>query len=301
MNRKEIPDRQGQWALVAAWLVPVCHAAAASGWLAAALVGGGVLVISGWQAKYGAEPGKWLSLLQDLWLCLVAAEVLRWCAGFWPSHENRSAAPVILLVLAAYLAGMGQERVARVNCTLLLPIGLLIGIVLLSAVPEIRWENLGPKWQMPEADLITLLIIASLHNRKAGEKRRKSGAALWLAGTAAAAVTAGVLSPKISMSEEAPLYELSRSISLLGTAERYESLMAAGMTLGLFASLALILRDKEDNRSGAWIKAGITGILYLTEIEPDSRVIGIGSIVLWIILPVIDSVIKILKKDEKRY
>lgn len=300
MNQKEIPDRQRNWALIGAWLVPVTYGASGSSWLAAALAGAGVLVICGWLAKYAAAPGRWLRLLQDLWLCLLASELLNWCAGIWPSHENDFAAPLILLALAAYLSAKGMERIVRINCTLLLPVALLTGAVLLSAIPEIRWDYLRPEWQMPDANFITLLIVASLHNRGESERRGKSGILLWAAAAAAAVVTVGTLSPAVSQSVTAPLYELSRSISLLGGAERFESLMAAGMTLGLFAALALTLEGGEEKK-GSWIKAGIAGVLFLTGIRPDSRILGIGSIVLWIMIPVICSMKKILKKDEKRY
>ncbi len=263
-------------------------------------MGGASLLTCRWVSNFITAPGKWLTILQNLWASVIISQTLGWCSFCWPSHLGRFSAPLILLLLAAWAASGGRERTARIGCVLLWPLALLLGAVLLSGIPEAKFENLRPTWHLPDAHLITVMLIPVLCSRDADKAKGKLLSGVLAFALLAAAVTAGILSPYVSSRADSPIYELSRSISLFGVAERFESLTAAAMTLGYFATISYLLSiPGEEEKGKQWIYALIAGLLFLSGIPIDSRIIAIGSILLWIVFPAIMSLKNIFQKDEK--
>ncbi len=301
MNQKENHERQHNCALAAAMLVPLSQTASRSSWLAVLAAGAGVLLLCRWLMKYTAAPAPWLAKLQNLWACVIVSELLYWSVECWPGHDNRYAVPLILLVLAVWLSGSGLRRAESVGCTLLWPVGLILGAVLLSALPDMEWKDLTPSWQMTESHLLTLLVAAMLHGRS---EKRGSGTGVicaWVFALLATAITAGVLSPAVC-AVSAPVYELSRSIGLFGIAERFESITAAAMTMGYFAAISYLLaagNRADGNRSAVWGYGGLAALLFIGNIRLDSRIVTIGSILLWIILPAACGLKNIFQKTPK--
>ncbi len=206
--------------------------------------------------------------------------------GYWPGQTTPYVLPLTLLALTAWAAGSGRDRVIRTGCVLLWPLMALFGAVVISGIPEVKWSNLTPSWKMTDADLLMAMLIPLLREEN-GEG--KQGWVLLGAGAAAvviSVVSAGVLSAGAGI--DTPMYELSRSLSLLGIGERLESLIAAGMTLGCFTAMGYLLAASGEPGMGSkrlWCTVILGAVLFVLGIPVDSRWIAIGIIVLWVILP----------------
>lgn len=302
MYHKEITEKQRSAWLAAALAAPLAQTASACSWPAALAVGGMCLLMCWAVGKYITEPDKWLVFAQCLWICVVLSELLHWSAYCWPTHKSRWAAPLTLLLLAAWAVSGGKERAARTGCVLIWPLALLLGAVLLSGIPDVELKNLRLSWQMPDAHLITVMLLPALYSP--GERKRSGRLLLGLLLFAllTSVVTAGVLSPSVSSGMHSPVYELSRSLSLFGVAERFESLVAAAMTLGYFSLMTYLLSARETAWKGkrqTWGIAVAGGVLFLSGLRIDSRLLAVGSIMLWVVLPVLCHWKNNFKKSKK--
>lgn len=277
-------------------LAPLAQTAPEVTWPAALALGGVCLGASWCIARYGSPPGSFVTAVQGLWSCVVAAMVLRWVDFYWPGHTDSWAAPVLLLLLAAWAAAR-EGRAHRAGCTLIWATGLLLGAVLLSGLPEISWEELNPSWQMSGAELVPILLLPALIRG-----RGKAAAPLLGYTAAVCAIAAGVLSYPVAAAARAPIYELSRNLSLFGTAQRFESLAAMAMTFGFFTVLSFLLTTsniESKRKASVLIKALVTAAIFLLDIVPDSRVIAIGSLVIYLVLPTLESLKNFCRKKEK--
>lgn len=299
MNTNRVSERQGHLWLAASMAAPLAKAASGCSWPAVLAMGAVTLLIERWLTRYRAEPKPWQEILQSLWASVVISEMLHWCGECWPTSGDARAVALILLALCIWLACKGRSVTARAGCTLIWPVGLLLGLILFSAATEIKAENLMPIWQMPCAHLVTVLLITTLYTGR-GEKR-SGGVSVGLIcfSLAVSVITAGVLSNHVSGG--AGLYELSRSISFFGVSQRLESVAAVGMTLGYFGGIGYLLSIPEEttNRSRMVLAYGaLAGLLFLANIRFDSRIIAIGSVLLWVVLPSICSVKNIFQKTQ---
>lgn len=303
MRHDEMTQKQSAAFLAAALAAPLIQTASACTWPAALAVGSACLLTCWAVTRQTAVPGKWLLWLQWVWACVIASEVLHWSAYCWPSHPDGYGAPLILLLLAGWAASGGRERAARAGCALLWPLALLLGAVLFSGIPEIEAENLKPSWQMPDASLVTVFLFPLLIRPGRGKGNGRILTSLLLIALLTSVVTAGVLSPNVSRGMQAPFYELSRSLSLLGVAERFESLVAAALTIGYFSTISLLLSRQETVGKGklwVWIGAGLSGLLFLLDIRIDSRLLALGSILTWVILPAVCHLKNNFQKRENK-
>lgn len=291
--------QQGLW-IAAALLVPVIQAASRCSWLTVMTVGTGVGVINILLPKYLNCPGKCLAQIQGLWNCVVISQFLKWNAGCWPSHEQPYGASLILLFLAGWSVKNGKKRNGGIGCILLWPMILLLAAVLLSGVPEVKIQRLSPRWSMPDAWLVVVGLIPLLAAQKeTGTKGKQIGAG-YLVALIAAAVVSGVLSTAVSGATEVPVYELSRSIGVLGAGERMESLTAVAMTLGYYTAIGYLLSlSAEEDERKVWYYALISGVLYLTGIIRDDRIAAVGCILVWMVFPILESLGNSGKKREK--
>lgn len=302
MNSNQTTHRQSKVWLMAAIGAPLAKAASVCSWPAVLALGSITLLIGGCLTRFRSEHRPWVAVLQGLWGSVVASELLFWCEDCWPGHENAKAAALILLVLCIWANCRGRQRGARIGCILIWPVAFLLGIILLSAIPEIRLQNLYPTWEMPDAALVTILLLPTVYT---GQEKRMGiwgNVGLICLACVVSVMTAGVLSPQVSSTTETGLYELSRSISFFGVSQRLESLAAVGMTIGYFGSIGYLLSIPEEipNRGRMVLAYGVlAGLLYTLDIRLDSRITAIGSILVWVIIPFLRGVKKYLGKSEK--
>ncbi|MGN0977532.1 MAG: hypothetical protein ACI4PH_05700 [Faecousia sp.] len=301
MSHKEITEKQASAWLGAALAAPLAQTASGCSWSAVLLMGGACLLINWAIGKYPAEKSRWLTILQGIWNCIVISEILHWSAYCWPDPGSTYVVLLILLLLGAWAASR-RERAARTGCVLLWPMLLLLGAVLLSGIPEVEWKHLMPVWQMPDACLITVALIPALYSGRGG---KTSGRLLWgvaIFAVVTAMVTAGVLSLTVSGKEQAPIYELSRSLSLFGVGKRLESLIAAAMTMGYYVTVTYLLSaggNTGGEKRSVWIMAAFSGLLLVGGVRIDSRLLALGTILFWVVLPAVSGLRKNFKKMKK--
>ena len=283
---------------------PLAQTASACSWPAVLLIGAICLGICLGLEWIQAQSSAWLAVVQWFWLSLVLAEFLHWIMYCWPERESYHAVPLTLLALAAWLAGKGEEEASRAGSAILWLLALLFGAVLLSAGKEIRLENLQPVWRMENAHLITALLIPAM-----GISLKEKGACgkgtVLVMGLLLSIVATGVMTVSAAEKADCAFYELSRSIRLLGVADRFESLVAAGMTLGYFVLLSYLLSTcaqgaeqiKQGKGSwGVWSNAALTALWFVWGFRFSSTVLALGTILTWVILPALNCVQRKLQK-----
>lgn len=273
MNWKEKLDSRRSFCALAG---PVIHAFSQCSWPAAVFFAGTVWALKKCLGDSEQKVPAWMVALRELWQVLTAVTILHWLVGYWPALRSEAVA-MSASVLSVYAVSCGRQASMRAWGAVWYAMILLLGSVLLSAVPTIQGENLGI-WMHPgplaDASLAAFLLFTL-----------PSGNALVLA-PAASLCAAGVLGTGAG---QAAFYELSRNIRLLGAVPRFESLAAAAMTIGFVVTLTELMTGEEENAD--WKKTLLKGILtaslwYLGLVIP-SEYLTIGCIVLWIVPKII--------------
>lgn len=217
------------------------------------------------------ESPRWLRFAQALWSIFVMAQAMAWSRNCWPAAPTGFWIPPILLLAALWISNKGRKAAeTTANVLGILELGLLAA-VLLAGLGEIRLENLRPRWQMPDGWLIAVLLLPGLTR---GDGKGWPWAVLY------SAVTAGVL----GASRENTFFEMSRSVSLLGSVKRMESLAAMALTIGFALLLCSLLADMDRGRETLICCAGAFGI-YAWGIPVPGVAAAVASILLWTLLP----------------
>ncbi len=297
MYQNQLPEKQREIWLAAAVAAPLAQTAAGCSWPVAALLGCFGVLLSCLIA--GEARDKWTEALRSIWSSVVIWEMLYWSADCWPGQWGRHGV-LILLVLAVWAADSGAERPARAGCVLFWPVATLFGVVLASGIPEIRWENLRPVWYLPDGALLTVMLIPMLHAGVKGKAGGKIPLGMAAVGILFSVVTVGVLSYK-GIGENAAIYELSRSLRLLGVGERLESLIAAALTIGYFCTMTYLLRASAypKRRRTVWVQAMIPAVLYIANLRLNSWYVATGSLVFWVLIPGISGLLNEKRKVKK--
>lgn len=274
-NPETTQKKHDLWCL-AAMMAPVTQAASSSDWLAVAATGAVAVLVGGWSV-----PAKgWCLRLQRVFAALLVGHIMHWSTLYWQDLPFRQAVPWVLLALAVWTARVPGKG-ASIGCVLLWPVVFLLGAVLLSGVSEVNLEYLKPTLRLPELTLFTALLFPAF--RPEGKKRGRitiatAGAVL------VSVITVGVLSWGVSRSAPSGIYELSRSLPFLGIADRFESLIAAAMTMGLFISMVYLLQS-EKGEEKTWVYSIIAAAWYLLAPTWSGWFYVIGGVLIWVVLP----------------
>ncbi len=299
MKEKQISDRQLRAWRFGAVAAPIAHLAAGCSWPVALTVGGiGILI--GWASSGKRYTAPWLGAIQ-WFLCMVAAaEGMRWMGSFWAHQPGGSWVSLILLGLAVWAAA----RTASVQAGVLLLwfVGFLLGSVAVSAIPEIKAVNLLPgkvteEWEQG-LRLLGVILLPGLVESPVDEKQKRSGRFPWVAMGAFALLcsicTQGVLSARIASMAASPFYELSRSVRFYGAFQRFESLAAMGMMLGMFLYLSYLCTIGREAGQHVGIRNRITSIwmtglgiilFYIFGTGEDRGILTMGILAAGYILP----------------
>lgn len=271
-----------------AMLIPAAEAAAGSSWWGTLLTGAGGILLCWIQRREPKE--RWMRCLQCIGAGILLGEFLHSTHIPWPGEKTEYAVPLILLLLAEQAAERGTEKAARsVNCLRWIIFGV-IGIVLLSGVKEIEW-NEYPK-QSPNTALLPIMLLPMMGNQKQSLRQGVGILVYLLAG--------GWIITNVT-GQQGNMYELSRSISVLGTSLRFESIMAVAMTIGYYAlSTWLLCADGVEEKTGTRICSLIAAVWYLSGIRIHSILVAALMILLWGILPHLPGGERKKKKLEKR-
>lgn len=252
------PEYENPWAwtAAAAW-APFAWFLGSNGWgwsLAWGLACGALLILG---ARRG--PARLPRILAAAEWCFLAL-VLSWAAPYtarcWLTAERTAAFPLVLLVLGALGAGGAGRRAGAA----LFPIIALLALVLAAfAAPEVQPRWLSPGAGTPGAVIPFLLPGAAL--LLPGQKKSPLPWALGLApaGAAVSALACGILSPAAAERTPGAFFHMARGISILGVAERFEAIVAAGLTLSWFCLLCLLLSaagEMAESVHRGWKKPG---------------------------------------------
>lgn len=302
MCNRNLTDKEHTLWLGAALASPIVQTASGCSWVAVASV-----VILCLSIRYGMErvgvrgnAGRWLGAVQWLWMLLVISEFMHWSEYCWPGDGTERAVPVILLALAAYSVTKGIETAARTGRVIRWPILFLFGTVLLSGLKEVKLSNLRPRWEMHTASLITAMLIPVMGIGYGAWKGKRNTLVYALS---VSAICTGVLSLSYIQRIKAPFYELGRSVTLLGVGQRFESLVAAGMTLGYYVLFSYLIGitakawEPEGRRlRSIWISAAFAAAVYISGMRMNSRLLAMGNLAIWVALPVLKIIAKNMKK-----
>lgn len=257
----------GAW-LFAAITAPLAQIGAGAPWLYVLAVGAicGVLC---WciHSLSGGDccTAKWYCLVQLLFLAIATGAITNWTADCWPTGSTFPVVPLVLLALAAASAWDGGIRASRTGGVVFWFVALLFVIILAAGVKNQRTEWLRPEWELGDGRLIFVFLIPAVATFLPREKGKGYGItflAVLFFGLAATLLTIGALSPKVAKGMAFAFYEYSKSLSLLGVAERFEAFVSVALTMGYFALLSLLLSGAYHLTETLGKGSGRYGILF---------------------------------------
>lgn len=317
MFRKEIPKPQMLAWLFVAMTAPMAQNLGGSGWVFVACAGAVCAVLT-WGVVGLTTDGDWkpwFCAAQLLWLAVAAGICAGSAADSWPMGDAWPVVPLTMLALAGWSAQNGPLSVSRVAGVLFFLILIGYGPILGAGAGQVEWENLAPYWGRPDRTagfwLLMPAVAAFLPWQKQGMGKPLAGAVIF--GAVAAGITSGVLTQGLTQTLEQPFYEMSRSLRLLGVAERLEALVCALLTVGWFALLSLLLsaggclfgkicNGKE--RLGVWLLTLAAAAVMLCKLHITGVLAVAGAVVFWVFLPVLTQGMGKRKKSKnvkKRY
>ncbi len=311
MFRKEIGARPLLIWLLCAMSAPVAQEVAGIDPLLAGSAAIVCAAVSCLALAGGRQYGKAFAALQYAWT-VVAAGILAQLAGkAWPMGAGQQIVPLVLLAIAAWSAGKGPVTAARTAGILLVLLCVGYGLIFTAGLAQVRWDWLennrsGDLWRM-----MFLLLIPGVAACLPREGLGRSGAILFVIPVftvLAAVVTCGNLHPD-GVTESFALFEMCRSLSLFGIAERFEALVCALVSVGWFSLLSLLLSCAGANaqilypgkgKQGTWLAAAAAAGLVLGKIAiSDALLLGFGGI-FWGFIPILAQSVERLKKCRKK-
>lgn len=308
MYTNKLPHRQLTAWLVAAIVPAAIQLTAGTSWLSVFLAAlmGLLCILLRW--SFGSQPkSKILILAQWGLITAVLAAFSGYSVQSWPEGSHKAVA-LILLSLAMWSAWKGPSAAARVGCVLFWFVLFLYLILLGAGLKEIQLKwLLPPKGDVSALSCVLFLTpaVASIHLNKGEAKVPRLLLIVGLT-TAAAMITAGVLSPQVAMQKDNPFYEMTRSLNLLGQARRFEAVLSAAMTAGWFALLSLYLTTcatlSETFRPG-WGKYGalaaalLAAVATLCDLPIPEFLLLILTAVFWVLLPLFTQIMGSIKKS----
>lgn len=308
MFRERIPLRQLSAWLFAGTAPVLIQILSGSSWLWIGIAGAISLLLTVCVWRSGWEPAKWQCPVLYLYLSVLLGQMLTYTAQSWPVGDNDPAVPLILLLLGAWSAQKGPSAAARVGAVLFWAVLILYLAVLGAGVKDIQWNWLMPRWNMPDEMGIAVFLLPAASVCLLGSNR-KTGIRLALPAVfvfVAALITAGVLSPAVAERTPNAFYEMSRSINLLGVARRFEALISAGMTVGWFALISLVLTCcgvlaqkilQGQGRSGLWLSALTAAGMKLCGLHIQGWILLLFGAAFWVGIPVLTQGLEKRKKS----
>lgn len=257
------------------------------------------------------EAPRWLWILELLWLILLLGGLTGQCATCWEDVNAFPAIPLILLAVAAWASCKGAWRAGRTGAVLIWLVLPILGVVFLAGTADVQWSWVRTEMTSPDGMLVSLLLVPCLGlflPRKA-EAKEKNFCIIPVAVAIIASVVAdGVLGSEVASDTPNTFYEFSKSVTLLGVAERFEALVACALTSGWFALFVIILSaiyhvtEKifvPGAKWSVWVSAVIAAGLMC--ILPNGSLwMGFGALIFWGFLPAMTQLLGDRKNIEKK-
>lgn len=225
--------------------------------------------------------------------------VLSMVAGIFSSEvsacwgEESMSMPLVLLALAALSASNTAQNAGRVCCCVGWVAAIIYALALGVGIKNIEWTRLTEMGYCHEMIIVAFLLPALGLLLPADRAKGISIMGMVLFGAVISILCFGTLSADGVMEADLPIYQYSKSLTMLGIAERFEAVASAALTLGLFCTLSLILSAAEGMiKHGAVIAATIAAI----NIQINNVFVSIMAVFAWIILPLIIKAKKVKKR-----
>ncbi len=311
MFRKEVAAKPLMIWILSAVTAPVVQMLAGYDWKLIVIVGvlSAVLVCLGLWCS--CQWPAWISVMQAAWLIVVLAECLHDCGCSWPMAEAGGIIPLVLLVLAMWSAQKGSVVAARMAGILLLLMCVGYGLVLGSGLVQVRGDWIGSQEQVPLALAVFVFLLPGAAVCIPKHRAGKWSLLLFATpvfGLLATVVTCGSIHPERDLDCYA-FYEMCRSLSLLGLAERFEALVCALVTVGWFSLLSFLLScmgsqsqkiSAGSGAQGVWIGAALAAGIYLVNLHMDPVILAVGSVIFWALIPLVSQGIGVAKNWIKK-
>lgn len=301
--------------VVAAVSAPLAQFSGNGSWTGT-LISGIICGITCWMV-YKTNPvfPEWNNVLYGLellWLAVAAGGMALWSSQVWPKGNGTQVIPVTLLLLAAASAWEGGGRASRTGGTIFWLLAILYSVLLAAGIKNLNWQYLVPKQERISWQLIAALLIPGSGIFLPRSNAKKKTGAFCVAGSLLGGVfslwTVGILSPAVAQKQSFAIYEASKSLNLLGIAERFEAFLSVAVTMGYFALFSLLfsevghlgerIRPNSGRPSVAACAAVSVGIVaFLMEIP--GWIMAVGNGLFWLVIPCICTPIWKRKKSQK--
>lgn len=293
------------------WVLAACAAAAA---VLALLRYANVPLTQLYINVWGNTLGRIVLLATALWSLLAAADAAANAPAAFPDGQTDRLACAVILALAALAGRNGAQTPARCAAVLAPLLAGVYAVILLAALPDVQLQWCRPwgTWRDGIDVAAAMLVPVSALFLPSGQKRgsRWVLAVLILAPAAAAAVTAGCISPQVAREEPMAFYTLTKTLRLLSVMERFEPLLSASLLPGFFCMVSLLTSaSAQTAMHGLGLKKipavhtvvclAAFGASFLTPLL-EQEVWLWGSAVFWVIFPVLTLAVVSVKKPQKK-
>ena len=286
MSGKDLGEKQLKLWLMTAMSAPLAQAVGGISWVTVLVTGiacgGFIFVIRRIREGISNFPG-WLTVLAQIWLGIRLLYMLGEAECCWQADQSGVFVPLILLLLGGLSACKGMKAAAGVASILFYFVAAGYGATGVASLKNVHdsWMLTGVGGVQPQLIAIFLLPTVML---LFSEKYHPLGPAL-LGGVAGVGgilglLINGVLSAGMAAGYENGFYEMSRSVSYLGSVERIESMTASVLVLGWFAMFSLHfivlseVRETNEKRGSlpVWVMLFAVAALYLSGVKVDALV-----------------------------
>lgn len=198
--------------------------------------------VSDWHGGRGLAAAEWGTVL----LCVVwLAAAVRLTAAAYPSASNRWSMGLILLAAAGYAVRNGIKPLLRASA-----ICFYFNVVICAAVAAFGLKGIGAVYPADRAGRLEnnlslawmLLPLAAFWlPKETGGGKRGGWRWAWAVLAVAPCLICWLnLSPAIASEDSFPFYTLAKSISVFGVMERFEVLLSAALTTGIFCLMGIL-------------------------------------------------------------
>lgn len=240
----------------------------------------------------------WYCVLQLVWLGIISGYMARWVNQCWPTAADTPLVSLVVLALAVLASKDGVGQACRAGCVLFIFLCLLYGAVIVSGSRDIKIRYLDPDPELPDAWLVAVFLLPLTVQFLPADKRLQKLPllAIPLIATVLAVLTVGTLSIGISRQMQLPFYEFSKSLSLFGVVERFESFVCVALTVGFFSLQMVLLSASRQLSRNLWPQkdwvgfagtVALSGGVAIIDVDPAPYLFPIISAFLWVVLPVI--------------
>lgn len=318
------------WASLCAPLVTVCSDISWP-WVLLGAAGAGVVLLPLGAAARGipdgqgaadlleqawGRAGKGAALLSWGWLVLGTGLAASMAVTAFPREQAFPLIPLVLLLLAAVPAAKGPAAACRFGATLFLAVAPMMLLVLLFGLSDVQMSNLSPAGRTADAvvPMSALLVPGAAFFLRDRLVSRPTPWFRWLllAAALAAAVSVvcvGGLGLPLAQASTNAFWLMSRSISVLGVMERFESVVAAFMAVSFCCLCTFLLSAGQRALCGAagkctepvaaWTTAAAAAAALWVVPRLPAWAWFVGNLLFWGCLPLATLSVVLYKKNKK--